>query len=275
MAQLLQCLRFDLANTFAGQSERLAYLAERVVGHSDPKPHPQNALLAGRQLGQDLRHAVSKRSSLRRGMRTDRVRRLDEIGQGDIAILADGNIERRGLLHQRHRLLDVRLCDTGARCNLGGPWLAPVLLMKFAPLAMNLHCGFRHVLGDANYAALVGHSARDRLPNPPSGIGRDLDAMPIIVLFDRTHETEIAFLDKIRKVQGAVTSILLGDGNHETEMRTHHFLAQPLQLSPRLVDLREGKTQLRQRQAYPPGYSLEVCTKLGQTLRMRLHKSAP
>src|SRR6476646_9167631 len=58
-------------------------------------------------------------------------------------------------------------------------------------------------------------------------------------------------------------------------MRTYHLLAQPFQLSLRLVDLRKGKTQLRQRQAYPPGYSLEVCTKLGQTLRMRLHKSAP
>ena len=108
-----------------------------------------------------------------------------------------------------------------------------------------------------------------------TGISRELDATPIVVLLDRTHETEIAFLDKIGKLQGAVTSILLGDGNHETEMRTHHLLAQPLQLLPRLVDLRKGKTQLRQRQAYPPGYSLEVCTKLGQTLRMRLHKSAP
>ena len=58
-------------------------------------------------------------------------------------------------------------------------------------------------------------------------------------------------------------------------MRTDHLFAQPLQLAPRLVDLRKGQTQLRQRQAQPPGYSLEVCTKLGQTLRMRLHKSAP
>ena len=58
--------------------------------------------------------------------------------------------------------------------------------------------------------------------------------------------------------KGALTSILLGDGNHETETRTHHLLAQPFQLSPRMVDLRKGKTQLRQWQAQPPGYSLEV-----------------
>src|SRR6476661_4500540 len=110
-------------------------------------------------------------------------------------------------------------------------------LMKFAPLAMNLPCGLRHVPGDANHATLVVHSARDRLPDPPTGIGRELDATPIVVLFDRTHETEIAFLDKIGKLQGAVISILLGDGNHETEMRAHHLLTQPLQLSPSLVDL--------------------------------------
>src|SRR5262245_32085721 len=99
--------------------------------------------------------------------------------------------------------------------------------------------------------------------------------MSMVVFFERTHEIEIAFLDKIGKLQGDVTSILLGDGNHETEMRTHHLLAQPLQLSPRLVDLRKGKTQLRRRQAQPPGHSLEICTKLGHNLRMRLHKSAP
>ena len=99
--------------------------------------------------------------------------------------------------------------------------------------------------------------------------------MPIVVLLDCTYETEIAFLDKIGKLQGAVASILLGDGNHETEIRTHHLLAQPLLLSPRMVDLGKGKTQLRQRQAQPPGYSLKVCTKLDQTLRMRLDKSAP
>ena len=60
--------------------------------------------------------------------------------------------------------------------------------------------------------------------------------MPMVVLLDGTHETEIALLDKIGKIQGALTSILLGDGNHETEMRTHHLLAQPLQFSPRLID---------------------------------------
>jgi hypothetical protein len=32
-------------------------------------------------------------------------------------------------------------------------------------------------------------------------------------------------------------------------MRMYHLLAQPLQLSPRLVDLGKGETQLRQGQA--------------------------
>jgi hypothetical protein len=66
----------------------------------------------------------------------------------------------------------------------------------------------------------------------------------IVVLFDRTHETEIAFLDKIGKVEGAVTSILLGDGNHETEVCAHHLLAQLLQLSPRGVKRDRASTPL-------------------------------
>ena len=101
--------------------------------------------------------AVSERGGLGRRVRIVRVRRLEQIAQGGIAILADGNIEwiRRGVLHQRQRLLDVRLCDARACSNLVGPWLAPVLL-KFAPRAMNLPCGFRHVLGDANHAGPGG-----------------------------------------------------------------------------------------------------------------------
>src|SRR5580704_10519279 len=116
--------------------------------------------------------------------------------------------------------------------------------MKFAPLAMNPACGLRRVPGHTDHAALVGHSSRDRLPDPPNCIGGELDAMPIVVFLDRTYETEIAFLDKIGKLQGAVTSIVLGDGNHETEIRTHRLLVQLLQLSPSLVDLGKGKTQL-------------------------------
>jgi hypothetical protein len=40
MTELLKSLHFDLADAFAGQSERLADLFQRVVGHSNSEPHP-------------------------------------------------------------------------------------------------------------------------------------------------------------------------------------------------------------------------------------------
>ena len=93
VAQLLQCLHFDLADAFAGHPDRLADLFQRVVGHSDSEPHPQNALLTWREPRERLGHAVSERGGLGRRVRIVRVRRLEQIAQGGIAILADGNIE--------------------------------------------------------------------------------------------------------------------------------------------------------------------------------------
>ena len=93
MAELLKSLRFDLADAFAGHPERFADLFQRVVGHSDSEPHPQNALLTWRELRERLGHAVSERGGLGRGMRIVSFRRLEQIAQGGIAILADGNIE--------------------------------------------------------------------------------------------------------------------------------------------------------------------------------------
>ena len=92
VAELLKCLRFDLTDTFAGHAERLADLFKRVVGHSDPEPHPQNALLAWREPRQGLGHAFSERGSLRRGMRIVSVRRLERSAKW-IAILADWDIK--------------------------------------------------------------------------------------------------------------------------------------------------------------------------------------
>src|SRR6516225_5197074 len=61
--------------------------------------------------------------------------------------------------------------------------------------------------GNADGARLVGDRARDRLPDPPRGIGREL--------VDRLHQADIAFLDQVEELQAAV-GVFLGDGRTTT-----------------------------------------------------------
>ena len=65
--------------------------------------------------------------------------------------------------------------------------------------------------------------ARDRLPDPPGGIGREFVAAAVFELIDRLHQADIAFLDQVEELQAAV-GVFLGDGDDEAQVRLHHFL---------------------------------------------------
>ena len=54
-----------------------------------------------------------------------------------------------------------------------------------------------HVDGDTDRAGLVGHRPGDGLPDPPRGVGRELVALGVVELLDRTDEAKVAFLDEV------------------------------------------------------------------------------
>src|SRR5207248_1593979 len=74
--------------------------------------------------------------------------------------------------------------------------------------------------GEADCAPRVGDATRDGLPDPPRGVGRELEPLAPVELLDRVHEAEVAFLDQVeqRKTRGLV---LLGDRHDEPEVRLH------------------------------------------------------
>ena len=74
-----------------------------------------------------------------------------------------------------------------------------------------------HVHRDADRAALVGHRAGDRLPNPPGCIGAELKAAAILELVDRPHEPRVALLDQVEEGQSTV-AILLRDRDNEPKV---------------------------------------------------------
>ena len=77
--------------------------------------------------------------------------------------------------------------------------------------------------GDADGARLIGDRARDRLPDPPRGVGRELVAAAVLELVDRLHQADVAFLDQVEELQAAV-GVLLGDGDDEAKVGLHHLL---------------------------------------------------
>ena len=77
--------------------------------------------------------------------------------------------------------------------------------------------------GNADRARLIGDRARDRLPDPPRRVGRELVAAAVFELVDRLHQADVAFLDQVQELQAAV-GVFLGDGNDEAQVGLDHFL---------------------------------------------------
>ena len=101
--------------------------------------------------------------------------------------------------------------------------LAADLVQHLARRAHQLVDGLDHVDGNADGARLIGDRARDRLPDPPGGVGREFVAAAVFELIDRLHQADIAFLDEIEELQAAI-GVFLGDRDHETQVRLDHFL---------------------------------------------------
>ena len=83
--------------------------------------------------------------------------------------------------------------------------------------------------GDADRARLVGDGPRDRLPDPPRGIRRELEAAPVVELVDGAHETDVALLDQVQERKPSV-HVLLGHRDDEAQVGLRQLLPCPVSL---------------------------------------------
>jgi hypothetical protein len=134
--------------------------------------------------------------------------------------------------HRRHatRLVHRRAGPGG---DLLDRRLAAVFLEQLTGHVPHAAHRLHHVHRDADRAALVGHRAGDRLPDPPGGVGAELEAAAVFELVDRPHQAGIAFLDEVEEGQAAV-AILLRDRDDEPEVALRQA---PLRLLILGVDL--------------------------------------
>ncbi len=106
--------------------------------------------------------------------------------------------------------------------SVAGSGSEPGLLQDLARDAVHLVDGLDHVHRDADGARLVGDRARDRLPDPPGGVGRELVAAAVFELVHRLHQADVAFLDQVEELQAAV-GVLLRDRDHQAQVGLGHL----------------------------------------------------
>src|SRR5438034_7454383 len=242
--ELAQRLGLDLPDPLTGDREVLPDFLQRVlttVGEAEPEP--QHLLLARREGVEDLVRLLPEREADDRLDGRDDLLVLDEVAQVAVLLLADRRLQRDGLLRDLQHLAHLVHGDVHLRRDLLRGGLAAEFLDELARGPDELVDRLDHVHGDADRAGLVGDGARDRLPDPPGRVGRKLITTPIFELIDRLHEADIAFLDKVEELEPAVR-VLLGDRDHEPQVRLHHLLLGLRRLDLALPDDRHHTLDL-------------------------------
>jgi hypothetical protein len=115
-------------------------------------------------------------------------------------------------------------------------------------------------------ARLVRERARDRLPDPPGGVGRELVTAAPVELLDGADQPQRAFLDQVEERQ-ALVAVVLGDRDDETQVGLDHPL---LRLHVAALDLlRELDLLGRGQQLVPAGLAEEELQCIGRGLDRR------
>src|SRR5262249_23012876 len=153
--------------------------------------HAQHALFAWRQGRQDAGGGFAQ-IGLNRGVdRQDRVLVLDEIAEVGILLVADRRFQRQRLFHYLEHFANLLTRHAELLGKLLGRGLAADLVEHLARLTYDFADALHHVHGDADGARLVGDRARDRLPDPPRGVGRELVTAAILEFVNRPHQADI------------------------------------------------------------------------------------
>src|SRR5262245_30519972 len=148
--------------------------------------------LAQRLLGEDLGRALVRRLRALVG---------DELAELRLLLVADRLLERHRRLRRALDRVDLLGIDAGDLGDLLGARLAAELGDELALGTADLVELLDHVHGDADRARLVGERTRDRLPDPPRRVGRELEALAVVELLRRSDEAQRPLLDEVEERQ--------------------------------------------------------------------------
>ena len=216
----------DLPRALARELEQPRHLVERARRLADEAVAQRRRCGARGRAG--CRAPRARRSCIERlGGRLERRHRAlvgDQLAElGGVGVVADRLVERHQRLRgaQEHVRLDrVHARERGDLLDRG---IAVAGRLELALGAVELLDDVVDVDRDPDRAALVGDRARDRLADPPGGVGRELEALAVVELLDRADEADRALLDQVEEGQ-ALVAVALGDRDHEAQVGARHVV---------------------------------------------------
>src|SRR5216683_2720434 len=221
--QFAQRFRFDLPDAFARDRERLADFFERVLAAVvQAKAHLDDFFLARRQRLQHRRRLFLQIQIDDRIGRRNHGLVFDEVAEMRVFFFADRRFERNRLLRDLQNLAHFGHRNVHALGDFLAGRRAIQFLHELAAGAHQLVDRFDHVHRNTNRARLIGDRARDGLPDPPRCIRRKLVPAAPLELVHRLHQTDVAFLNQVEKLQSAV-GIFLGDRNDQSKIGLDQF----------------------------------------------------
>ena len=133
-----------------------------------------------------------------------------------VLLLANGSLEGDGLLSHAHylaHLVNGHIEHLGYLLRRG---VSAVLMQQLAVGLFDLVYGLDHVNGDSYRPRLIRYGAGYRLPYPPSGVGRKLEALCVIELVNGLDKSEVALLNKVEELHtSADVSLCYADNEPE------------------------------------------------------------
>src|SRR5271157_3653631 len=173
MPQFAQCFGFDLADAFAGYSERLPDLFQSVLAAVfETEAHLDDFFFARGQSAQDLSGLVLEVHVDHGFGRRDYGAVFDEVTKMRIFLFTNRRFERDWLLRDLQHLAHFRHRNVHALGDFFAGRLSTQFLHQLPRGADQLVDGLDHVHRNTDGARLVGDGAGDGLPDPPRRVGR-------------------------------------------------------------------------------------------------------
>ena len=151
---------------------------------------------------------------------------FQELAKVAVVVVAHRLIERQRLAGHFHDAAGVFQRQAGSLGRFFRRRVAAQFLDQIARDRPHLAHRVDHVHRHANRAALIGNRSRDRLANPPGGVGRELVAASMLELVDRSHQAGVAFLDQVQEAESPI-AVLLGDRDDQSQVAGRQESAWP------------------------------------------------
>jgi hypothetical protein len=145
----------------------------------------------------------------------------DELAERRAAVVADRGLEAHWDSLDRTELLEPLRLDPRLARQLLGRGVAAQGGGQLALLGSQLGELLPDVDRDPDRARVLLDGALHRLPDPPGGVGRELEPPPVVELLDRADQPQDPLLDQVEEGK-AEPPVALRVRDHEPDVRLDH-----------------------------------------------------